>query len=151
MNCRSTTPRPFDVRDVSRKSTLPFVVELDVLVDGGRVRRRAPEDGLRRLEPLGLDVEAVLGPEGAPVRRQEDDVVLLDDRVAPAPEAVVVKGQRRLAGAREPEEQEADVARARRSGPSTRRIFEPAWRPSPPRRLIQYIACRSIDFFASPG
>ena len=89
---------------------LAALVDLDVLVDRGRVRRRSPEDGLRRLEPLGLDVEAVLGAEGAAVARQENDVVLLDDGPLRLLQAVVVEGQRRLAGPREAEEQEPDVA-----------------------------------------
>ena len=89
---------------------LALLADLDVLVGRGRVRRGAPQHGLRRLEALGLDVEAVLGPERAALAGHQDDVVLLDDRLLGLLEAVVVERERRLPGAGEPEEEEADVA-----------------------------------------
>jgi hypothetical protein len=70
----------------------------------------APQRTLGGLEAFGLDVEAVLGAEGAAVGGHQHDVVLLDDRALRLLQAVVVERERRLACSREAEKEEADVA-----------------------------------------
>jgi hypothetical protein len=68
MKRRSTTPAAVRRDRGVEEVDLSAGADLDVLVRGGGVRSCAPQNRLRGLEPLGLDVEAVLGPKARPSR-----------------------------------------------------------------------------------